>query len=216
MKRLHTLKPPQGGNRRAWLLSVLVAASLLPAAAHCDAPAENEGFPRSALEIRSANGRQWFNIRIADTEARQELGLMFVRQLPRDEGMLFPQQKPQIVSMWMKNTLIPLDMLFIDSRGRIVCLLASTKPQSLDILTCAKPVKAVLEIAGGEAAHRGIHLGDRVTHAIFLRGFARNCNRSVSPRDRAMAAPKTSVARNGASGRCPRRLGPGRAARYSA
>jgi uncharacterized membrane protein (UPF0127 family) len=148
------------------ILALIVAASLASAA---QADAAHDDFPRSALEIRSASGRQWFNIRIADTEARQELGLMFVTQLPSDEGMLFPQRKPQIMSMWMKNTLIPLDMLFIDSRGRIVCLLADTKPQSLDILSCEKPVKAVLEIGGGEAARRGIRVGDRVMHQVFHR-----------------------------------------------
>ena len=94
---------------------------------------------------------------------------MFVTRLPADEGMLFPQRQPQIMSMWMKNTYIPLDMLFIDRRGRIVCLLANTRPQSLAILTCDKPVKAVLEIGGGESAERGIRVGDRVIHATFNR-----------------------------------------------
>jgi uncharacterized membrane protein (UPF0127 family) len=131
------------------------------------AAAPDEDFPRSALEIRSAHGRQRFNIRIADTEARQELGLMFQTRLPADEGMLFPQAQPRIVSMWMKNTYIPLDMLFIDSHGRIVCLLAMAKPQSLEILSCPKPVTAVLEIGGGEAAERGIKVGDLVLHAQF-------------------------------------------------
>ena len=84
---------------------------------------------------------------------------MFVTHLPSDEGMLFPEDKPQIMSMWMKNTLIPLDMLFIDTRGRIVCLLANAKPESLQILSCDKPVKAVLEIGGGEAERRGIKVG---------------------------------------------------------
>ena len=144
---------------------------LLPGAAHCAAhaapAATNEGFPTSALEIRTAGGRPAFHIRIADTPARQELGLMYVTRLPADEGMLFPQQQPQIMSMWMKNTYIPLDMLFIDRRGRIVCLLANTEPQSLKILSCNKPVKAVLEIGGGEAAERGIHVGDRVVHTLF-------------------------------------------------
>ena len=96
---------------------------------------------------------------------RQELGLMFVTQLSCDEGMLFSQKQPQIVSMWMKNTLIPLDMLFIDRRGRIVCLLETAKPRSLEILSCPKPVKAVLEIGGGEARRRGIQIGDKVVHA---------------------------------------------------
>lgn len=94
---------------------------------------------------------------------------MYVTRLPADEGMLFPQQQPRVMSMWMKNTYIPLDMLFIDSRGRIVCLLANTRPQSLDILSCPKPAKAVLEIGGGEAAERGIRVGDRVIHATFVR-----------------------------------------------
>jgi len=123
-------------------------------------------YPRSALEIRGANGRQWFNVAIADTAARQELGLMYVRSLPSDAGMLFPQREPQLMSMWMKNTLIALDMLFIDARGRIVCLLEQTKPQSLEILSCDKPVKAVLEINGGEARKRGIRRGDRVSYTL--------------------------------------------------
>jgi hypothetical protein len=133
----------------------------------CPAADTDEGFPRSALEIRSANGRQWFNIRIADTEARRELGLMFVTRLPTDEGMLFPEERPQVMSMWMKNTLIPLDMLFIDTHGRVLCLIADAKPQSLDILSCDKPVRAVLEIGGGEAQRRGIQVGDRVIYALF-------------------------------------------------
>lgn len=149
---------------------IVLAYCLFPGAASLAAPATAvEDFPRSALEIRSHSGRQWFNVRIADTDARQELGLMFVRALPADEGMLFPQRHPQIMSMWMKNTYIPLDMLFIDRRGRIICLLANTRPRSLDILTCPKPAKAVLEIGGGEAAGRGIRVGDRVIHATFTR-----------------------------------------------
>jgi uncharacterized membrane protein (UPF0127 family) len=144
-----------------------------PAPATAPAPAasaaDKEGFPQSALEIRSSAGRQWFNIRIADTEPRQELGLMFVTHLPSDQAMLFPQDPPRVMAMWMKNTYIPLDMLFIDTQGRIVCLLANAKPESEQILTCDQPVKAVLEIAGGEAARRGIKVGDEVIHAIFHR-----------------------------------------------
>ena len=149
---------------------IVLAFCLFPGTASHAAPAKVvDDFPRSALEIRSHRGRQWFNVRIADTDARQELGLMFVTALPADEGMLFPQPQPRVMSMWMKNTYIPLDMLFIDSHGRIVCLLANTRPQSLDILSCPKPAKAVLEIGGGEAAERGIRVGDRVIHATFVR-----------------------------------------------
>lgn len=140
-----------------------------PAMAPAAGMADKEGFPHSALEIRSASGRQWFNIRIADTEPRRELGLMYVTNLPYDQGMLFPEDEPQVMSMWMKNTYIPLDMLFIDTHGRIVCVVANAKPESEQILTCDKPAKAVLEIGGGEAARRGIKVGDEVMHAVFHR-----------------------------------------------
>jgi uncharacterized membrane protein (UPF0127 family) len=145
------------------------AAPAPKAASPTASAADKEGFPHSALEIRSSNGRQWFNIRIADTEPRRELGLMYVTRLPYDEGMLFPEDQPQVMSMWMKNTYIPLDMLFIDVHGRIACVLANAKPESEQILTCDKPVKAVLEIAGGEAERRGIKVGDEVVHATFHR-----------------------------------------------
>jgi hypothetical protein len=128
-----------------------------------------EAFPQSALEIRTASGRQWFTIRIADSADRQEQGLMFVRALPADQGMLFPQATPRIMTFWMKNTVIPLDMLFITARGRIACLREMAKPLVLDLISCAKPVTAVLEIGGGEAARRGIRVGDRVVHAVFRR-----------------------------------------------
>jgi uncharacterized membrane protein (UPF0127 family) len=150
--------------RLAVLLGALAAAAVLAGPA---AWADDGDFPVSTLEIRTARGRQSFNVRIADTAERQELGLMYQTRLAADQGMLFPQAQPRIVTMWMKNTYIPLDMLFIDRRGRIVCLLAMTRPQSLEILTCPKPVKAVLEIGGGEAAERGIRVGDRVVHDLL-------------------------------------------------
>jgi len=158
-----TLRADTSKPRRGYALCVL---ALLAAALATAAPPASGEYPRSALEIRGASGRQWFNVAIADTQARQELGLMYVRSLPSDAGMLFPQREPQLMSMWMKNTLIPLDMLFIDARGRIVCLLEHTKPESLDVLSCDKPVTAVLEINGGEAHKRGIRVGDRVTRGL--------------------------------------------------
>lgn len=166
------LLPYRADTRRpCWArLCVLIALALigwLPAQRSGAAPGADEAFPRSALQIHSSSGLNWFNIRIADTDAHRELGLMFVTHLPSDEGMLFPEDKPQIMSMWMKNTLIPLDMLFIDTRGRILCVLSNAKPESLEILTCDKPVKAVLEIGGGEAQRRGIKVGDTVVHSTF-------------------------------------------------
>lgn len=149
------------------LLVVLIAVGPVAAVAAADAPPSLAGFGRSNLEIRSQGGRHWLKIYLAVTEAQHEQGLMFVRALPADEGMLFPLPVPRTMTMWMKNTLIPLDMLFIDARGRVVCVREKAVPQSLDLISCDKPVKAVLEIAGGQAAARGLAVGDTVIHATL-------------------------------------------------
>jgi uncharacterized protein len=120
-------------------------------------------FPRTALEIDARGHRDRFEVWIADTPARQEQGLMFVRDLPADEGMLFPQESPQVAHFWMKNTYIPLDMVFVGEDRRVAKVIANARPFSLDVLSSDVPVIAVLEIRGGEAAQLGIHVGDRVS-----------------------------------------------------
>ncbi len=124
-------------------------------------------FPTSVLEIRTHAGREWFSVWIADTPARSEQGLMFLKWLPTDRGMLFPQETPRVMSMWMKNTLIPLDMLFIDAQGRVVYIRERATPQSQDIISTPVAVKAVLELAGGECSRLGIRVGDHVRHQLF-------------------------------------------------
>ncbi|MFL5232396.1 MAG: DUF192 domain-containing protein, partial [Microvirga sp.] len=94
-------------------------------------------------------------------------GLMFRHRLPEDRAMLFDFIDPKPVSMWMKNTYIPLDMLFVAGDGRVVHIAANTKPQSLDVITAGRPVKAVIEVAGGTAARLGIKPGDLVRHPLF-------------------------------------------------
>jgi hypothetical protein len=153
----------------AALLLLLALASLQPRAAHADDLPSLSGVARSTLEIRSKAGRHWLKIYVAQGSAQQEQGLMFVRALPSDEGMLFPLQTPRVMTMWMKNTLIPLDMLFIDAQGRVVCLREKAVPESLDLITCDTPVKAVLEIGGGQVALRGIAIGDTVVHPSLTR-----------------------------------------------
>lgn len=148
---------------RLWtsLVVVLLGASAMAASAVID------GFPDSKLEIRTAAGRHWFHIAVADTSQRQQRGLMFVRNLPADHGMLFPQNPARVMTMWMKNTLISLDMLFIDAQGRVVCIRDHTTPESEDIIICEQPVGAVLELRAGEAERRGIKIGDLVVHHSF-------------------------------------------------
>jgi hypothetical protein len=120
-------------------------------------------FPRTTLTIKTHGRANRFDIWIADTPARQEQGLMFVRDLPSSEGMLFPQGSPQVAHFWMKNTYIPLDMVFVGEDGRVAKIIANARPFSLGLLSSDVPVIAVLEIRGGEAAQLGIGVGDQVS-----------------------------------------------------
>jgi uncharacterized membrane protein (UPF0127 family) len=155
---------------------LLALAALLGATPQLRAAEPAEGallelssFPRTPLTIHSATSTaaHVFRVWIADTPQRQSQGLMFVRDLPADEGMLFHDRQSRIWGMWMKNTFVPLDMLFIDARGRVVAIIERTVPHSLQTQSHPKPVKAVLELRGGEAARRGIRVGDRVEHPVF-------------------------------------------------
>lgn len=145
------------------MVAILALASCMTQAA----PETLDRFPKSALVIESGPKRHSFDIWIADTDSRRQQGLMFVRDLPNATGMLFSFEPPQVISMWMKNTFIPLDMLFIDARGRILRIAERVRPHSLDIVSSGERASAVLEIAGGESARLGLAAGDRVRHDIF-------------------------------------------------
>ncbi|MEQ8823631.1 MAG: DUF192 domain-containing protein [Filomicrobium sp.] len=108
-----------------------------------------------------------FQIEVARTQRQKALGLMFRRSLAPNRGMLFPYPSEQTVTMWMKNTYIPLDMLFIKADGRIHRIEAMTEPFSEKIISSGADVSAVLEIAGGEARRLGIGPGDKVSHGHF-------------------------------------------------
>ena len=113
------------------------------------------------LTIRSATGEHKFTVQVAATPEQQEHGLMFVRSLGGNEGMIFPYDPPQDVAFWMKNTLIPLDMIFIRSDGTIARI-ATAKPLDETPVPGGEPIAAVLEIKGGRAAELGIREGDKV------------------------------------------------------
>jgi uncharacterized membrane protein (UPF0127 family) len=114
------------------------------------------------LTIHSASGEHRFKVDVAATPEQQQRGLMFVRSLAADRGMIFPYDPPQPVAFWMKNTLIPLDMIFIRADGTIARIAANTTPQSLDPVPSGEPVAAVLEVRGGRSAELGVREGDRV------------------------------------------------------
>ncbi|QGP77567.1 DUF192 domain-containing protein [Sphingobium sp. CAP-1] len=112
--------------------------------------------------IRAANGTHRFDVEVARTPAEQEKGLMFRKELAADGGMLFPMDPPRTASFWMKDTLIPLDMLFIHTDGTIAFLKANAEPYSRIPVSAGVPVVAVLELRGGRAAELGIREGDVV------------------------------------------------------
>ena len=144
-----------------------VVLLLLAAVTQAQAPKEYQptqlrDFPRGSLVIERAGGRDNFRIWFADSPARQQQGLMWIRQLPADYGMVFPLDPPREMSMWMKNTFVPLDMLFYDEKGRITHIHNRAVPQSEAIISSNGTVAGVVEILAGEAARRGIRVGDRV------------------------------------------------------
>ncbi len=108
-----------------------------------------------------------FTAEVADTPILRERGLMFRHILPPDKAMLFDFEKPRPVSMWMKNTNIPLDMLFIRSDGTIAAIAENTIPQSLDTISVQEPVLGVLEMAAGTVKRLALHTNDKVYHRIF-------------------------------------------------
>ena len=126
-----------------------------------------EQFERSTLSIVTAKGTQTFQIELAVSPAQQSQGLMYRRKMAPDAGMLFVYSRPQPVSFWMKNTFIPLDMIFIATDGRIVNIQQRTVPQSLAPVRSKGEVLAVLELNGGTSSRLGIKAGDTVRHETF-------------------------------------------------
>ena len=140
-------------------------AACSPQAPAQNAPHEESaqtGLKQVALTIHSASGDDRFKVNVAATPEQQQRGLMFVRSLAPNRGMIFIYDPPEDVAFWMKNTFIPLDMIFIRPDGRIARIAANTTPQSLDPVPSGEPVAAVLEIRGGRAAELNLREGDLV------------------------------------------------------
>jgi uncharacterized membrane protein (UPF0127 family) len=151
-------------------LALLMAGSL-PALAACQ-PNGNSvaaierspaGLDQVPLTITTTSGKTHrFTVEVARTEAEQAQGLMNRQTLAPDRGMVFPYDPPRQASFWMKNTLIPLDIIFIRADGTIARIEANTVPLSLDPVASGEPVATVLELAGGRAAELGITPGAKV------------------------------------------------------
>jgi uncharacterized membrane protein (UPF0127 family) len=145
------------GTRMAFAVLLLALAANAPAFAGEIEP----------LQIVTASGTHAFKVEVAADDASRERGLMNRRYLPADQGMLFEFPEDAPVSFWMKNTYIPLDMIFISPKGIVTNVVARAEPLSERVIPSGPPCLAVLEVNGGVAASIGLKVGDRVRHAFF-------------------------------------------------
>jgi hypothetical protein len=139
------------------LFAVLAVAFVAPAYAAGEA----------ALEIVTKTGVRAFTVELATNDDERERGLMYRKELPEGRGMLFDFQRDRPVAFWMRNTYIPLDMIFIRGDGRILSIAENTQPLSDALVPSGGPVRAVLEVIGGTARKLGIAPGDRVESPVF-------------------------------------------------
>jgi uncharacterized membrane protein (UPF0127 family) len=120
-----------------------------------------------SLEIVTKNGVRMFSVEMAVTDEQRAKGLMYRKELADGRGMLFDFTPEQSISMWMKNTYISLDMIFIGADGRVTRVAENTEPESTRIVSSGGPAKAVLEVIAGTARKYGIAQGDQVVHPLF-------------------------------------------------
>jgi uncharacterized membrane protein (UPF0127 family) len=148
-------------------LSVLFRASMgamLTCMAAAIGLAASDSQSDSTLIIATRDAQHRFTIELARTPAEMERGLMYRDRLAPDHGMLFLYDEERAVSFWMKNTLIPLDLIFADSSGRIVQIAERAVPLSTALISSDSPVRAVLEVNGGTADRLNVAVGDRLIH----------------------------------------------------
>ncbi|MGH7461717.1 MAG: DUF192 domain-containing protein [Longimicrobiales bacterium] len=146
-------------------LCFVVIAALATGLPACRA-GDSAPAPTAELAIVTASGQTWdYSVEVADTASLRRRGLMFREVLPTERGMLLLYESPREANIWMKNTQINLDILFIDRNGVITRVAANAVPYSETIIRSGGEVRAVLEINGGQAASRGMREGDRVIYA---------------------------------------------------
>lgn len=129
--------------------------------------AEPAMLPTAPLAIQTSEDKLDYTVEIATTAYQQEQGLMNRTSLPDHTGMIFVFSKPRQVVFWMKDTLIPLDMLFIDNQGLIQQIVENAKPMSTDYIPGHQNTRAVIEVAGGSAQRYHIAVGNRVIYSLF-------------------------------------------------
>ncbi len=137
-------------------------------------PAKAQSLPTSPLTIDAAGKTLKFTVELAATAKEQEIGLMHRNAMAEDHGMIFDFHEERRAAFWMRNTFIPLDMIFIRDNGVIEAIKDNAVPHSEAPIGPRQPVRAVLELVGGAAQKMGIKPGDRVHHAVFGNAPAAN------------------------------------------
>jgi hypothetical protein len=158
---------PSPRFRRAFLSSVVLSVLALGGArVYGDPPPEPlDRYPTGRVTIKGHHPDRVFKVWVAGNDARREQGLMYVKSLPADQGMLFVFEQAEILTFWMKNTFIPLDLLYIGTDGRVVRIAENAVPFSLAAIPSGKPANEVLEIAGGLSRSLQLVEGDLVVFA---------------------------------------------------
>ena len=123
-------------------------------------------FKSGSLTINTKFDNLSYRVEVADTRRLKSIGLMYRSSLPADQGMLLLNEKPRQLNVWMKNTFIPLDIIYIDTDGRIVKIVENAQPESTAVMPSEGKVKAVLELNAGQVRQREISIGDRVTYQV--------------------------------------------------
>ena len=152
-------------------LFALIALAWFGACAGRPDAASPAPFPHlayAAVELVTSSGSHRFHVWVANDEASRQQGLMHVRRLPPDHGMLFLFERIQYASFWMKDTYIALDLVFIARDGSVVNVARNARPLSVDPIVSKAPVKAVLELVAGTATRIGLAAGDRIVHPAFV------------------------------------------------
>jgi uncharacterized membrane protein (UPF0127 family) len=151
-------------------LSTALSVLASMASARCPEPpmgAPVPSYETVPVEIQTATGSHRFDVEVAASPTQKARGLMYRAHMAPMAGMLFDYGRPRIVAMWMKDTCIPLDMLFYGADGSIVRILEETRPFSTDVLSPGVPARGVIELNGGTARALGIAPGDRVRHPLL-------------------------------------------------
>jgi uncharacterized protein len=154
-------------RKTAAVLAAFFFSLLISGCAHSQDAAQQLPLDPQALEIATSAGIKTYLVEIADDNSERGIGLMNRKSMPDGQGMLFDFQTTRLVQMWMKNTFVPLDILFIGENGRVESIAENTVPQSLDIIGSKDEVRFALELAAGTAKRDGLRPGDQLRHRVI-------------------------------------------------